>query len=267
MARTVETIEQQIIDAQEAQPQLSALNSVSNTAIYRLWRFITAQIINYFEQLQDVFKAEVQAIIDNNQYGTLQWWYNVVKAYQHADLLVFINNVYKYPAVDETKQIIKYCSVTDIGGRVQIKVAKQVNNEPVVLTVDELNGVVDYVADLRPAGTQITVQSLAADLVKLNLNVYYNANADITIVKAAVEQAITNYLANIQFDGVLYINKLIDAIQAVPGIVNEQVQVLDAQCKGTDDPYIAFTSKYTAKSGYFKIDPDFPLSTQINYLT
>lgn len=267
MARTPEEIKAQMLAEKELQTELSTLNSVSNTAIWRLWIFITTMTIYYFEVAQDAFKASVQSIIDNNQYGTLTWWYNQVKGYQHGDLLSFINNVYKYPAIDAEKQIVKYCSVTDNGGKVQIKVAKQSGNEPVVLTESEIAGVVDYVNDIRPAGTQITVQSLAADLVKLNLNVYYNANGDINLIKPAVEFAITNYLANIQFDGVFYINRLIDAIQAVPAVINDQVEVLEAAAQGSGDAYKVFTSRYPAKSGYFKIDPDFPLSTQINYIT
>ncbi|WP_443937104.1 baseplate J/gp47 family protein [Pedobacter sp. MW01-1-1] len=267
MARTPEEIQLQIIAEKENHSQLTALDSVSNTAIWRLWVFITAQIIYYFEVLQDVFKAEVQAIIDNNQYGTLTWWYNSIKAYQDADLLLFIDNVFKYSAVDLDKRIIKYCSITDNAGNLQIKVAKQVNNEPVVLTSNELDGVVDYVNDIRPAGTRITVSSLAADLIKVRLNVYYNANLTLEIVQANVEAAITNYLANIQFDGIFYVNKLIDAIQTVPGVINDQVNVLELAAKGSGDDYINFSSKWLAKSGYFKIDPDFPLATQITYIT
>lgn len=267
MARTEDEIYQQILDEKQSRAELDGLTSVSNTAIYTLWMYLTSRIIFYFEQIMDVFKGEVQTIIDSNQYGTFTWWYNQAKAYQHGDLLVFINNVFKYPTVDPDKQIIKYCSVTDNGGKVQIKVAKQVGSEPVVLTVDELNGVVDYMSEIRPAGIPLTVQSLAADLVKLRLNVYYNANGDINIIRDAVQLAITNFLANIQFDGIFYINRLIDAIQAVPGVVNEQVEVLESAVKGSGDPYVPFTSKYSAKSGYFKIDPDFPLSTQITFKT
>lgn len=265
MARTPEEIEQQILDEKTSTTALDTLDSVSNTAIWRLWVFITSMVIHYFEVLQDAFKADVQAIIDNNQYGTLAWWYNQVKAYQHGDLLLFINNVYKYAAIDADKQIVKYCSVTENGGRLQIKVAKQVGSEPVVLSADELNGVVDYANDIRPAGTQITVQSLAADLVKISLNVYYNASGDIAVIKPAVEQAITDYLANIQFDGILYLNKLIDAVQAVSAVVD--VEITAAAAQGTGDAYVSFTNKYSAKSGYFKIDPAFPLATQITYLT
>ena len=267
MARTPEDIKAQMIAQKELQVELTTLNSVSNSAVWRLWMFITVMTIYYFEVALDAFKASVQLIIDENQYGTLSWWYNQVKGYQHGDLLSFINNVYKYPAIDTGKQIVKYCSVTDNGGKVQIKVAKQEGNEPVVLTADEINGVVDYVNEIRPAGTQITVQSLAADLVRINLNVYYNANGDINLIRPAVELAITNYLANIQFDGVFYINRLIDAIQAVPAVINDQVEVLSAAAQGSGDPYKAFTSRYSAKSGYFKIDPSYPLSTQINYIT
>lgn len=269
MARTPDEIRAQMLAQKDIEAELSALDSVSNTAIWRLWIFITVMIIYYFEVAIDSLKAVIQSIIDDNQYGTKSWWYKQAKGYQHGDLLVFIDNIFKYPAVDENKQIIKYCSVTDNGGKVQIKVAKQVGNVPVVLTSDEIDGVVDYVNDIRPAGTDVTVQSLAADLLRVRLNVYYNASGDINLIRPAVELAITNYLANtgVNLDGVFYINRFIDAIQAVPGVVNDQVEVLEAAAQGSGDPYVIFTSKYAAKSGYFKIDPDYPLITQINYIT
>jgi len=267
MARTIEIIKQQMVVELATKPELAGLNSVSNTAIYNLWLYIQAVIIHYFEVLQDTFKGEVQTIIDSNQYGTKQWWFNQAKAFQYGDILLFINNVFKYASVDETKKIVKYCSVTDNGGKVQIKVAKQSGSIPVVLTIDELNGVVDYVNDIKPAGTDVTIQSLAADLVNVQLNVYYNANLGLSNVQTAVETAITNFFASIQFDGILYRNKLIDAIQAVPGIVNDQVEVMVLEVKSSGQPYVAVSSRFPALSGYYQIDPAFPLSTQITYIT
>jgi len=268
MARTEQEIYQQLADQKALMSELNELDNESNTAIYNLWLTLTASIMFFFEKLMDDFKAAIQGIIDGNQYGTVVWWKKQLKGYQHGDLLVFMDNIFKYASVDTDKQIIKYFSLTDNGGKVQIKVAKQSGNEPAVLTIDELNGVVDYVTELRPSGVQVTVQSLAADLLKLRLNVYYNANGDINIIRAAVELAITNFLANMpELDGVIYIHRLIDAIQVVPGIVKEQVEVLESAVKGSGDPYVPFISKYSAKSGYFKIDPDFPLAAQINYLT
>jgi hypothetical protein len=267
MARTIEVIKQQMIDELATQSDLAALNSVSNTAIYNLWLYIQAVIIHYFEVLQDTFKGEVQTIIDSNQYGTKQWWFNQAKAFQFGDILLFINNVYKYATIDDSKKIVKYCSVTDNGGKVQIKVAKQSGSIPVVLTIDEVNGMVDYINDIKPAGTDVTIQSLAADLVKVQLNVYYNANLGLDNIKLSVEAAITNFFASIQFDGILYRNKLIDAIQAVPGVVNDQVEVLVLEVKSSGQPYVAVSSRFSALSGYYQIDPSFPLTTQINYIT
>lgn len=270
MARTKQEIKDQIIQQKNNAPELTGLNSVSNTAIWNLWVDLTVTVIFLFERLLDLFKADIQSIINSNQYGTDQWWYNQVKGYQHGDLLVFLNNVFQYAVINPSKQIIKFCSITSQGGKVQVKVATSASGQPAVLDANQINGLIDYLEEIRPSGVQFVVQSLQADILKIYLNVYYNASADITIVKPAVEAAIMAYLENLnttQFDGTLYVNRLIDAIQAVTGVVNDQVEVLSISAKNGADPYQAFTSRYQPKSGYFNIDPDYPLEVTINYLT
>ena len=231
MARTVEEIEDQIDTIKATKAELAALDSVSNTAIWRLWRFITAQVINYFEVAWDKFQAVIQAIIDNNQYGTDDWWYKKMLAFQFGDLLGFINNVYQYPVIDAAKQIVKFCSITSNSGKVQIKVAASSGGQPVVLTTDQLDGLLSYCQQIRPAGIRFTVQSLAADKLKITGNIYYNAQGDIAVIKPAVFAAIGTFLSTLNttnFNGTLFCNKLIDAVQAVPGTINNQIDLLNA---------------------------------------
>jgi hypothetical protein len=275
MARTTQQINDQIITVKDATPELSDLDSVSNSAIWRLWIFLTAQLFNYLEVLWDQFKAVIQAIIDNNQYGNDQWWYKKIIAFQYGDLLAFINNIYQYPVIDASKQIVQFCSITSNGGKVQIKVAGSVAGHPAVLSVDQVAGLLAYCKTIRPSGIKFTVQSLAADSLKMYLNIYYDASGDIDVIKAAVKTAIQNYLLNLNtptpngvanFDGTLYINKLTDAIQVVPGLIGNQVDVLQIAAKNGPDAYVNFTSSYYPKAGYFMIDPDFNLDDTINYI-
>ncbi len=62
MARTVQQIKQQMLDAKNADPTLSALTSTSQTAKWNLYYFIVASCIAIFEQLQDLFKSDLEAI-------------------------------------------------------------------------------------------------------------------------------------------------------------------------------------------------------------
>ncbi len=277
MARTADQILAQIQAEKAARTELGQLTSLSNTAIYFLWMVITSNVLAFFERLMDLFKADVQAIQDSKQYGTDEWWFDIVLAYQHGDLLAFINNVYQYPVIDATKQIIKFCSITAQGGKVQIKAAASTGGQPTVLTVDQINGLTDYLQQKRPSGSKWVVQSLQADTLKIFGNIYYNASGDINIIKPAVKAAIQTFLldlntasstaTNRNFDGTLFVNKLIDAIQAVPGVIDNQFDLLQIAAKNGGDPYVVFTSSYEPKSGYFMIDPDFDLDTTLTYIT
>jgi hypothetical protein len=277
MARTAEEIQDQILTEKDSRVELTSLDSTSNTAIWFLWIVITSNVLAFFERLMDLFKAAIQAIQDSKQYGTDEWWFDIVTAYQHGDLLAFINNIYQYPVIDATKQIVKFCSITTLGGKVQIKAAASAGGQPIVLTIDQINGLIDYLEQKRPAGSRWVVQSLQADTLKIFGNVYYNASGDINIIKPAVIAAIQSFLLNLNtasstetnrnFDGTLYVNKLIDAIQAVPGVIQNQFDLLQISAKNGADPYEVFTSSYQPKSGYFMIDPDFDLNNTLTFLT
>jgi len=268
MARTINEIYNSYLTEIAADPDLSALNSPSATAIYKKWAFVSAVLHHLLETIFDVFKTDITAIADRKQYGHLSWWADKIKEYQHGDLLQFLNNVFQYAAIDEAKKVVKVVSVTDARGLVLIKAAGLENGRPVQLPVNQVNGLQDYAEEIRPAGTSVIVQSLPADLLKIRLSVYYNAAADLDVVRANVEAAVLNYLyTQIIFDGVFYVNRLVDAIQAVPGITNEQVEVLEIACKSDGEDFKQVTSKVQAKSGYFEIDPAQPLSATITYLT
>jgi hypothetical protein len=272
MARTTQQIQDQITAVKDATPGLDALNSVSNSAIWRLWVFLTAQLFNYMETIWDKFQTVIQAIIDNNQYGNDPWWQRKVLAFQYGDLLAFINNIYQYPVIDPSKQVVKFCSITSNGGKVQIKAAGAVAGQPVVLTSDQVAGLLSYCKNIRPSGVKFTVQSLVADDLKMYLNVYYDAAGDINVIKAAVKAAIQNYLSNLNninagtFDGTFYATSLTDAIQVVPGLIGNKVDILQLAAKNGPDAYTVFTSSYQPKAGYFMIDSGYPLDTTINYI-
>lgn len=269
MAQSIEDIYQEILVEKTNKPELNTLTSPSNVAVFKLWAYVMAVIHHLQQIIFDLFVSEVTEIADRKQYGTKPWWAEKIKEYQHGDLLQFINNIFSYAVIDDTKQVVKLVSVSDERGLVKIKAANLIAGVPTQLTVNQVNGLQDYAEEIRPAGTRIIVESLQADVIKFYLNIFYNAAADLPVVQAAVEKAILDYLAipSLDFDGMFYVNKLIDAIQAVPGVTKEQVVIVNIEAKNGADPYAQVTSKYQAKSGYIMVDPAFPLSSTINYLT
>ena len=63
MARSISTIQQQILDNITADPTIGpALTSTSKRAIFLILAFIVATAINLLEQLIDIFTLNVEAI-------------------------------------------------------------------------------------------------------------------------------------------------------------------------------------------------------------
>ena len=269
MAQQITDIQNEMLAEKANHPELTRLNSSSNTSIWRLWMFITATIIYYFETVMDLFKADVQNLLNNSVYGTDAWWINKLYQFQYGDTLSFINNIFQYALVDAGKQIVQFASITSLNGVLQIKVARANAGLPNALTQAQLNGVISYCNQIQPSGIRFGVQSMAPDTLKLTANIYDDASGDISLIQSAVEVAINAFLnhKNVSnFNGVLYINQLIDAIQGVPGLVGNKVDMVYLAAKNGPGSYAQFTSSYQPQSGYFTIDPAFPLNKQITYI-
>ena len=223
MARSIATI-QATMDAEQAlQTDLTTLNSPSQTAIYRLWKFITSTIINYLEQLWDIYKAELETQISAAAVGSNAWLQSKVMKFQYSAstpqvLAVDSNFAINYPTIDTTLQIITRCSVTTTSQRVcLVKVAK--SDPPVALSAPELSSLSGFLSDLNFAGVNYVAQSLTSDKIYIDADIYYNGQYASTI-SANVITAINAYLAAIPFDGKIKLMSLIDAIQAVTGVTD-----------------------------------------------
>ena len=223
MARSIATI-QATMDAEQAlQTDLTTLNSPSQTAIYRLWKFITSTIINYLEQLWDIYKAELETQISAAAVGSNAWLQSKVMKFQYSAstpqvLAVDSNFAINYPTIDTTLQIITRCSVTTTSQRVcLVKVAKSA--PPVALSAPELSSLSGFLSDLNFAGVNYVAQSLTSDKIYIDADIYYNGQYASTI-SANVIDAINAYLAAIPFDGKIKLMSLIDAIQAVTGVTD-----------------------------------------------
>lgn len=223
MARTIT----EIIDQQEtelaAQTDLTDLNSPSQTAIYRLWMYIVASAIYYFEVLQDIFKTEIETIVDNAPVGTDGWVQAKVFEFQYSStvpqvVVLSSDFVPTYNPVDTTLQIVTRCSVKTLPNKiVSVKVAK--SDPPVALAAGELTSLQGYLDDISFAGVQYNTISLTSDKIYLDADVYYNGQYS-TVIQANVIAAINDYLAAIPFDGDIRVSALEDAIQAVTGVTD-----------------------------------------------
>lgn len=222
MARTVSQIYQTLLDAKDDETELSGLTSTSQTAIWRLLLYIQAVCIAVHEQLMDVLKTDIEDLVASAAPGTAKWVKAQVLKFQYSattpQVIELVDYAPAYPTIDEDLQIITRCSVaTDSNKVVLVKVAK--SDPPAPLSALEQSALDGYLEDIMFAGVSYTIINADSDKLYVKADVYYNGQYA-SVIQASVEEAIEDFLANLEFNGYLKLSKLIDAIQAVDGVTD-----------------------------------------------
>jgi hypothetical protein len=220
MARTVAQIKQSMLDAKNADPTLSTLTSTSQTAKWNLYYFIVASCIAIFEQLQDIFKTELETIASTAAPSTPQWTRNKVLKYQKGDVAQLNTTTYviEYPIINTANQILTRCAVITAPNRtVLIKVAK--SDPPTPVSVGELAELQSYVETFNPAGIAFTLINENSDKMEVAATIYYNGQYS-AVISTNVVAALNSYMANLPFNGVISTQAVVDAIQAVEGVIS-----------------------------------------------
>lgn len=285
MARTIAEIYLSIVAEKNNQPTINALqptidneqtllndlSSTSKVAVWRLFAYIISVAIWTHENLWDLFKAAIEALIAGAYSGTTRWYQQQALLFQFGDSLTWINNKFQYSVIDATKQIIKRSAAIETGGAVIIKVAKLVGGLPVKLNANEFAAYQAYLAQIKFAGTNISSISYDPDLLKLTLNIVYNPlvlASDGSLLSDSgifpVEDAIKAYIAGIVWDGTFNLTKLIDAAQAAQGVVDPILTLAEGKAYNGAS-FGTITQNYQSVAGYMVVDPANPLSGTLTY--
>lgn len=256
MARSSTQIQNQILAEVANQPALAGLTSTSQTSIWRMFVNVVSSALMVSEQLWDVKQVELEAIAAQAVAGTASWLQRQVLNFQLSDQVqVNPNYSVSYPVTDTTKRVVTRCSVKQLpqSREVLVKVAKgsQTALQPLLQT--EKDALTSYLTKLQFAGTYLSVISLEADRLVADLDIYFDAEYVQAVVKAGVIDAVNNFLKSLEFDGVLYKTKLVDAIQSVPGVVDVAVNGLVARpfvINRNDPSVVPFERIYETDAGY-----------------
>jgi len=267
MARSITEISNQIIAEKERHSELNRLSSASAVAVWRLWVYITAVAIQFHEVVFDLFRKEVEDKIAARQAGTPSWYVARVREFQAGDQLQVVNGIATYPVEDPAKRIVTRSSYKEAqsgdGLLLQIKVAKGGIGAEQPLTDEEVYQLETYLERIKFAGTKIQVVSLNGDRLRLTANVFFDGLYDMDVVRTSVNRAINSYLVNLDFDGMVYLNKIIDAIQKVPGVIDVSITSARIVISG-ESTYI--DRVYETASGYM-VEDDTPGSTFNDLIT
>jgi hypothetical protein len=225
MARSIAVIKQQLIDQKNAEPALSGLTSTSQTAIWNLWFYIQAVAINLFEQLQDAYKVEIEAIAAAAIPNTDAWVQSKAFEFQYGDNIQLVNLVPTYTTINATKRIITRCSVKSDNNRIcQIKVAKETG----ALDNSEISALESYYSYIGNAGISYNLISAPSDKIEIVAQIYYDAQF-VSTIDTNIKDALNNYFANLSFDGIVYVSKIEDSLQAVQGVKDIKISEINAR--------------------------------------
>lgn len=269
MARSTEEIIEGMDEAQAGQTALSGLTSTSQTAIYKLWKYIFGQAANILEQLWDSKRSDLASVMDAGAPCSITWVRTKVFEFQYDATTPQVmeldsNLVPRYAVVDETKRIITRCCVSGASGVTTVTVAK--NDPPEKLTAPELAALQGYFANTgdgtnQAVGIGYAGQSIACytddpDLLFLEATITYLGSYASTIEDACI-LAIEEYISELGQNPVIKINTLINHLQEVPGFVDIHIANMSARADGGAFPgtnmvvagdWVALS--YTAAAGY-----------------
>lgn len=259
MARTIQEIRNQIISEKNNMPELATFNSNSNTAVWRLWVNFFAFVIYTFERFLDVFKGEVQAIIDSRRIGTLAWYVSVAKDFQKGDTLQeFQTGDFGYEVIDGTKKIIKQASAKQTLSTITLKVAKEnpTTLQSEKLTDTEKTQFQSYMELVKFAGTRINYISLDADQLNIVCDVWYDGLYATNEVQTALQTTIQSYLKNLAFNGIVNKNELIEKMRSTKGVADVVLTTIQAVSGTSNTPIVR---EYETFAGYMILN-DFQIT-------
>lgn len=281
MARTIAEIKKEMTDAYISNSIIRDIYGITGDAdfdsvfspvsIESTLFYIFAATAHVIEQMFDQFKTDVEERIDANIIPTVRWYHSSALAFQYGDPLVYDPEKYqfRYSAIDEAKQLVKYVAVKDRGGSIQILVSGDEGGLPCPLTGDVLTAFKSYMNSIKIAGVILSIQSMKADDIRINATIEVDPmviNASgirLTDGSKPVLAAINDYLKGIEYGGKFNKTKLVDAIQRVEGVLDVELGECAAKAASATEYNVIKNNNYTAVAGCFILNS---LETSLTYV-
>lgn len=248
----VNDISQQLESEARAKfPQLSN----SSVAEWKLWTGIMAIAIRAIQVVVDNFRAVVEQRLTYLRPGTLGWYVEISRSFQFGySLQIKDDGSLGYTITDESARIVSAVAISESEDAVVIKVAKTDGSNLIEFTPSERLAFQNYIESVKFVGTKTNIVSTAADMVRYQLVVYYDPAFDVSVLQTNIDQALISYKDNLGFDGVIFTQRLLQILLAVPGVVTLSLNSFTVAPSGGGWSSIGL--KYETQAGYFNYDYD-----------
>lgn len=230
---------------------------------------IVAFAILFHEQMFDQHKIEVDEKLFNQKSGRIQWYRNMALLFQYGfDLVTDRDYFDNGNATDEqiaNSKIIKYAAVSEskTESRVIIKIAGEIDGILSPLAIDQKNSFEEYIEEIKWAGVAFTVINYLPDRLLLKIQIKRDAlvltetGQSILDANYPVNDAITEFMKELPFDGEFRINNLIERLRKLSGvldatILSAQSSWINPSLNGYGDYQPIYISA-VPESGYYQV--------------
>lgn len=228
MARKLSEIYSSAREKRNEYLELTEFNNSSKMSVMDAFIWVVAASIWAFENILDVFKVDLVKDLQNRINGTAAYYANALLKYQSGDTLQMNDEgtSFSYPSVDETKRIITKVSYSEeqeegfYDKKLYLKIATGEPGAYERINDVELLSIQAYLDQIAFAGTHAIVVSRNGDILIPRLTVYYDGAVGPEEVYANVEASLNEFVQSLPFDGVVYVQKIIDAIQKAEHVVD-----------------------------------------------
>lgn len=238
MSRSINQIYSEAVLRRNNYLQISPLDSgrsESKLSVINILTYIMAVMIHSYEVLLDVFQVQIAQLIAQRVNGTPEYYATMAKYFQYnpdtgmMDDIEFDDETFqiKFKKINESHRIIAraaYQVYSDAG--LVIKVCKangdisDTDSNYVSLNAIELSAFKSYMSQISFIGAEINCRSYPGDILSVNaLVVYDDTYIDEEQALENIKTALTSYIRGIDFNGYVYYQSVIDAIQNAEHIV------------------------------------------------
>lgn len=221
MARTLSEIYAEAKSARNKHLELTEFKNDSKMSVLDAFTWVTSACVWSFENLLDVFKVDLAKDLTNRINGTPAYFANMLIKYQKGDELEVSEDGtrFGYATIDPNKRIVTKAAYSE--GREDgfndnmmiLKIASGVPGAYTQIEHSELIKIRAYLNKLLFAGQHATVVSRLGDVLIPRVTVYHDGAVSEDEVYTNIENALKEFIANLDFNGVVYAQKVLDCIQ------------------------------------------------------
>lgn len=244
----------------------------SAVSIESILFYIVSAAIWVLESLFDIHSKEMTDLLDTKRPHRPIWYRNKALDFRYGYPLIEDSDEYDLTGMTDDQiqaaRVVKYASAPEYQGRLYIKVAGE---GPDVLTVYQETALKAYINEIKDAGVVVEVVNKAADHFALNMTIYYDAmvysanGLRLDTGADTIRDTIKEFIKSLPFNGEYRNISLVDALQALEGVVIPELTLTRtvsaekydaAEAAEEEIPWETIQAKHISESGYYKVYDD-----------